>query len=285
MSFTYTTLKQAIQDYTQNDETTFLSQIPLFIRMSEERILKNVQLSLFRKNVSGSFSSSNKFLNAPSDFLAPMSLSFTNSDSESVFLEFKDADFIQTFNPNPATTGTPRYYAVFDVDNFIVSPTPNSSFSAELHYLYRPLSLTKSSYTLTLTSVSGTFTASDTITGGTSGMSSGVDSVPSSTTLTVEIPSSNYTVSETITASPSGATATISAIGADTAVSWLSENAELSLLYGALIESYVFMKGEQDMQALYEKRFSEAMLGLKMLGEAKETTDEYMTGKVIRPKQ
>ena len=116
-------------------------------------------------------------------------------------------------------------------------------------------------------------------------MSSGVDSVPSSTTLTVVIPSSNYTVGETITGSPSGATATISAISADTTVSWLSENAELSLLYGALIEAYVFMKGEQDMQALYEKRFSEAMLGLKMLGEAKETTDEYRTGKVIRPKQ
>ena len=154
MSFTYTTLKQSIQDYTQNDETTFLSQIPLFIELSEERILKNVQLSLFRRNVSGSFSSSNKFLAVPSDFLAPMSLSFTNSDSESVFLEFKDADFIQSYNPNPATTGIPRYYAVFDVDNFIVSPTPNSSFSAELHYLYRQQGQTPVSYThLTLPTI------------------------------------------------------------------------------------------------------------------------------------
>ena len=57
------------------------------------------------------------------------------------------------------------------------------------------------------------------------------------------------------------------------------------MLYGSLMESYVFMKGEADLQALYEKRFSEAMIGLKMLGEAKETTDEYRTGQVIRPKQ
>jgi hypothetical protein len=45
------------------------------------------------------------------------------------------------------------------------------------------------------------------------------------------------------------------------------------------------MKGEQDLVALYEKRFGEALVGMKMLGEAKEVTDEYRVGKVIRPKQ
>ena len=284
MSFTYTTLKNAVQDYVQNDETVFLSNLPLFIRMTEERILKNIQLSLFQKNVSGNLTSSNKFLAAPSDFLAPISLSIINS-SEYVFLDFKDSNFVQSFNPNPATTGVPRFYAQYDVDNFIIGPTPNSSYTAELHYLYRPLSLTQSTYTLTLTSVSGTFTTSDVITGSTSGMSSDVDSVPSSTSLVVVIPSSNYTVGETITGSSSGATATVSAIGSDTTVSWLSDNAELAMLYGTIMEAYVFMKGEPDLQAMYQQRFSEAMVGLKMLGEAKETTDEYRTGQVIRPKQ
>ena len=82
-----------------------------------------------------------------------------------------------------------------------------------------------------------------------------------------------------------GATAVISAIGADTTVSWLSDNAEIAMLYGSLMEAYIFMKGEQDMEALYEKRFGEAIMGLKMLGEAKEVTDEYRTGPVVRPKQ
>ena len=284
MSFTYTTLKQAVQDYVQNDETTFLSQMPLFIRMTEERILKNIQLSLFQKNVSGTLTASNKYLAAPTDFLAPISLSIVSS-SENVFLDFKDANFVQSFNPNSATTGVPRFYAQYDVDNFIVGPTPNSGYTAELHYMYRPTSLTQSTYTLTLTSVSGTFTTSDTITGSSSGMSSGVDSVPTSTSLVVVIPSSNYAVGETITGSSSGATATISAIGADTTLSWLSDNAEIAMLYGSIMEAYVFMKGEPDLQAMYEKRFMEAMAGLKMLGEAKETTDEYRTGQVIRPKQ
>lgn len=216
MSFTYDQLTQAIQDYTQYDESSFVANIPVFIVQAEERILKNVQLSLFRKNVSGALSSSNKYLACPSDFLAPFSLSFTDASSNQVFLDFKDPDFVQSFNPNASTTGNPRYYAVFDIDNFILGPTPDASYAVELHYFYRPLSLTQS--------------------GG------------------------------------SGTT-------------WLSENAQLALLYGSLIEAYIYMKGEPDILQQYEKRFAEAITGLKMFGESKEVTDEYRTGMVIRPKQ
>ena len=285
MSYTYTTLKQAIKDYTENDETTFVSNLPVFIRNTEERILKNVQLSLFQRNASGVMSASNKFLTCPSDFLAPFSLSFTNAQGFQGFLDFKDADYIQSFNPNPATTGSPRYYGQFDVDNFIISPTPDSGYTVELHYFYRPTSLTKSTFTLTMTSVSGTFTTSDTVTGSTSLQSAVVKNVPSSTTLQVVVPAGDFTVGETITGSSSGATGVLSAVSADVTESWISQNAEVALLYGALMEAYVFMKGEQDLQVLYEKRFGEAIMGLKMLGEAKEVTDEYRTGQIVKAKQ
>ena len=76
MSFTFSQLKQAIQDYTENDETTFVNNLSVFITQAEERILKTVQLSLFRKNVSGSMTASNRFLAAPTDFLAPYSRVF-----------------------------------------------------------------------------------------------------------------------------------------------------------------------------------------------------------------
>ena len=284
MSFTYTQLKTAIQDYTENNETSFITNLPLFIRLTEERILKNVQLSLFRKNVAGAMSASNKFLEVPSDFLAPFSLSFTDSSGAANFVDFKDPEFVQTYTPNPATTGAPRYYAMYDLNTFILGPTPNSSFVSELHYFYRPESLTQSSYTLTLTSVTGTFTANDTITGGTSGESSGVNSVPNTTSLIVVIPSSNYTVGETITASPSGATATVSALGADTTLTWLSENAEMAMLYGSLSEAYLYMKGDPQTMQMYMQRFGEAAGRLKNLGEAQEVTDEYRTGQLIRAK-
>jgi len=284
MSFTYTQLKTAIENYTENNETSFISNLPLFIRLTEERILKNVQLSLFRKNVAGAMSASNKFLSVPSDFLAPFSLSFTDSSGDTTFVDFKDPEFVQTYTPNSATTGAPRYYAMYDLDNFILGPTPNSSFASELHYFYRPESLTQSSYTLTLTSVTGTFTANDTITGGTSGESSGVNSVPNTTSLIVVIPSSNYTVGETITASPSGATATVSALGADTTLTWLSENAEMAMLFGSLSEAYLYMKGDPQTMQMYMQRFGEAAGRLKNLGEAQEVTDEYRTGQLIRAK-
>jgi hypothetical protein len=229
MSFTYATLKTAIQNYTENDETTFTNNLDIFIKNAEERILKNAELSLFRKNVTGAMASSNQYLACPSDFLTPFSLSYTyptevaprsNVKPGAVlghnFLDFKDVNFVQTFNPSSSATGTPRYYAQFDVDNFILGPTPDSSYTSDLHYFYRPASLTA---------------------------------------------------------------------GADDGTTWLSINAIQAMLYGSLIEAYTFMKGESDLMQEYEKRFSEAMVAIKMLGESKEVTDQYRSGMITRPKQ
>jgi len=216
MSFTYDQLKQAIQDYTENTETTFVTNLPIFIRAAEERILKMVQLALFRRNQTATLTASNAYLNAPSDFLAPYSLSYTDGNGDKNFIDFKDVNFVQSFNPDVTDTGAPRYYAQFDINNFIVGPTPDTNYAVELHYFYRPVSLTA---------------------------------------------------------------------GAGSGTTWLSENAELSMLYGSLVEAYIFMKGETDVMALYDKRFQESLTGLKMFGEAKEVTQDYRVGQVIRQKQ
>ena len=141
MSFTYDELKTAIQDYTENTETTFVNNLNIFIKNAEERILKIAQLDVFRKNQSGTLTASNQYLALPADYLAPFSLSFTNGSNKE-FMLFKDVNFIQSFNPNGATTGAPRYYAQFDIDNLILGPTPDSNYAVELHYFYRPNSLT-----------------------------------------------------------------------------------------------------------------------------------------------
>ena len=141
MTYTLTTLKQTIQDYVENDETTFVNNLDNFIRNSEERLLKLVDLDYFRKNVSASMTASNKFLSLPSDYLATFSLSFVKN-GENVFLLQKDVNFLQEYTPDPTVTGEPKYYGTFDVDNFILAPTPDQSYSAELHYYYRPASIT-----------------------------------------------------------------------------------------------------------------------------------------------
>ena len=125
MSFTYDGLKQAIQDYTENAETTFVSNLPIFIRAAEERILKSVQLNLFMRNQIGAMTLGNQYLGAPSDFLAPFSLTLTDNGKKE-FLEFKDLSFIEVFSPDATATGKPRYYAQFDVGNFILAPTPDT---------------------------------------------------------------------------------------------------------------------------------------------------------------
>jgi len=141
MSYTYSQLKQAIQDYTENAETTFVNNLDTFIESAEERIFKSVGLSFFRRNQSATLTSSNQYLNMPSDFLAPFSLSITVSNNKK-FLEFKDVNFLQEYSPDASQTGEPRYYATFDYQNFLVAPTPDANYAVELHYYYRPASLT-----------------------------------------------------------------------------------------------------------------------------------------------
>ena len=144
MAFTFKTLKTAIQDYTQNSETTFVNNLSRFIINAEERIFKEVQLDVFRKNVNGDLTSGNKFLTKPTDYLSTFSLSIINS-SENVFLLRKHPTFLQDYTPNPSTTGVPQYYADFDETTFIVAPTPSSALTAELHYYHKPTSITATS--------------------------------------------------------------------------------------------------------------------------------------------
>jgi|TARA_B100001063_G_scaffold236622_1_gene256606 hypothetical protein len=141
MSFTLATLKTAIQDYTDNSETSFVTNLPNFIKGAEEKIFKSVDLDYFRKNVTSAFTSSDQFLTIPSDYLASFSLQITTSGSEGFLLQ-KDVNFLREYTPSASTTGVPKYYSRFDVDNFIVSPTPDSNYALELHYYYRPASIT-----------------------------------------------------------------------------------------------------------------------------------------------
>jgi hypothetical protein len=139
MAFTYTTLKATIQDYVQSTETDFVANIDTIIKQAEDRILKSVQLPDFRINKLGSLTSGNQYLTMPSDFLAPYSLAVDDSGYE--YLIFKDVNFIREAYPSSSTTGTPKYYAIFDENTFILGPSPDDDFTVELHYFYKPASI------------------------------------------------------------------------------------------------------------------------------------------------
>jgi hypothetical protein len=145
MSFTLATLKSTVQDYLQVNETTFNNNLNTFIKEAESRIFKLVQLPEQRKNVTGTATSGNRFLATPSDFFAPFSLAIINSSSKYIYLNFKHPSFLKEFSPTSTTTGTPKYYSLFDDSAFELSPVPNANFTVELHYLHKPASLTAGS--------------------------------------------------------------------------------------------------------------------------------------------
>ena len=142
MTWTLSSLKTAIQDYSESTETSFVTNLPNFIKTAEERILKTVQLDDFIKNVTGTATASSPYIGSPTDYLSSNSLAVIDSSSNYNYLQLKHPSFIRDFTPASSTTGLPKYYAEFDENTFIVAPTPDAAYTFELHYFFRPSSLT-----------------------------------------------------------------------------------------------------------------------------------------------
>jgi hypothetical protein len=145
MVYTLADLEADVQSYTQYDDPGFVAMIPSFIREAEERIWYFVQLPFFRKNVTGAFTAGNKYLQLPDDFLAPASLAVIVLN-EYTYLLNKDVNYMREVYPDPTVTGVPKFYALFSADaddtTIIVAPTPAQNYATELHYFYKPASLT-----------------------------------------------------------------------------------------------------------------------------------------------
>lgn len=139
---TYDELVTNIRNYTEVDANVFSnSVINTFITMSENRILRDIDLDVFKKEVTGTMTSGNKFLTAPSDILTHRYMILTPVSGDQIFLEFRDTSFMKEYWSDGSDTGTPKYYSVWDQNTFYVAPTPNANFSVELGYIYRPTQL------------------------------------------------------------------------------------------------------------------------------------------------
>tara|TARA_B100000123_G_scaffold263938_1_gene233498 strand:- start:9429 stop:10088 length:660 start_codon:yes stop_codon:yes gene_type:complete len=195
----YTELTQAIQDYTENTETNFVSNIPTFIRQAEEKILRQVLIPELRKASTGATVANSEFLARPSDMLAVYSIAIQDSNSNWKYLVNKNVTFLKEAFPD-SLAGLPKYYAQFvggtttTPGYFILGPKPNAVFNVQINYYYEPPSI---------------------VTAGTT---------------------------------------------------WLGDNAETALLYGALLEAYTFMKGDADLMAQYREQHKLAMDSFRKIG-------------------
>lgn len=139
---TYDELVTNIRNYTEVGSNVFTnSVINTFITMAENRILRDIDLDVFKKEVTGTMTTSNKFLTAPTDILTHRYLMLTDASNNQIFLDFRDTSFMKEFWADGSDTGTPKYYAVWDQNTFYVAPTPNANFAVELGYIYRPAQL------------------------------------------------------------------------------------------------------------------------------------------------
>jgi len=305
----YAELKAAIQAYTENTDTSFIAEIPVFVEQAEQRIYNSVQFPSLRKNATGAVSTSNKYLSAPSDYLATYSLAvITNVTGGNLntgtyeYLLNKDVNFIRQAYPTPNDTGVPKYYALFGPTvtgstitnelSFILGPSPDQNYDVELHYYYYPESIVQ-----TPVATLGTITGGSAYTNGTylnvaltGGAGSGavaniVVSGGAVTSVTLTQGGSGYVIGNTLSAAAStiGGTGTlfsvpVATVGNALGTSWLGDNFDSVLLYGSLIEAYTYMKGEADMMALYNQKYMEALSLAKRLGDGMERQDAYRSG-------
>jgi hypothetical protein len=295
----YNELSQTIQSYVESTEQLFVENIPVFVQQAEERIYNSVQIPSLRKNVLGTATISNKYLSCPNDYLSTFSLAIVKANGEYEYLLNKDVNFIRQAYPSPSDLGTPKYYALFGSQlanpnelSFILGPTPDANYGAELHYFYYPPTIVQgviattgglvggSSYTagvyfgVPLSGGRGTGAIADiTIAGG------------AVTSVAIRNGGSLYATGDVLTASSSligntgnGFTVNVVTVSNPNGVSWLGDNYSPVLLYGAMREAILFQKGEQDLVSYYEKQFQEALQQLNRLGSGLERGDSYRDG-------
>jgi hypothetical protein len=206
----YAQLVEAIQSYVEDQFAT--ADIDNFIRSAEQRIYNHVQLPAIRRNVIGTLTENNQFLTCPADWLATFSLAIIDPETGAYeYLLNKDVNFIRESFPFPLVSGKPTHYAQFDQNTFLVGPTPNADYQAQLNYYHYPPSIV------------------------------------------------------------------------DAGTSWVGDNFDTVLLYGALLEANTYIKGEVDVMANYQRRYDEAMSMLKMLADGKNRADAYRSGQVRYP--
>jgi hypothetical protein len=153
----YAALQQAIKDYTENYEESFIANIPVFVAQAEQRIYNMVQFPSLRKNMTGVVSTTTPYLSAPSDYLSTYSLAVVGADGSYEYLLNKDVNFIRQAYPKASDTGLPKYYALFGPTvsgstittelSFMVGPKPDANYTVELHFFYYPESIVTASTT------------------------------------------------------------------------------------------------------------------------------------------
>lgn len=266
---------------------------------AESRIYNSVQIPALRKNVTGNMTSGNPYISLPDDWLSAYSFAVIDSSGVYSYLLNKDVNFIREAYPTKLPGSTPKYYALFGSQysnvnemTLMVGPTPDQDYSVEMHYFYYPPTIVQGQISHLGTVTPGTLYTNGVyqnvaLTGG-SGANATADIVISGGSVvscSLKFGGNFYVVGDVLSCtslgpSGSGFSIPVSAISNSSGTSWLGDNYDPVLFYGAMREAMLFMKGEQDLVGYYEQKYQEALGQLKRLGDGLERGDAYRNGQL-----
>jgi hypothetical protein len=297
----YSDLVTSVQDTIENTFPTV--DMNRMIEQVEQRIYNTVQLPSLRKNVTGTLTSGNKYLAAPDDFLSVYSLAVFPVDSTSsnyLYLLNKDVNFIREAYPDPTYTGQPKHYAIFGPQSnnqaeltFIIGPTPNMSYSAELHYYFYPDSIIQAAingvsiYNAGSGYTNGTY-YNVSLNGGTGNSATATIVVSGGivTAVTLIGRGCYYAVGDLLTATVDGGlglqiqVTSITNVNGET---WVGDNFDSALLNGVLVEAARYIKAETETVNFYKDMYTSSIALLKNLGDGKLRMDAYRDGQLRLP--
>ena len=302
----YETLYNSIQAYAENTEQLFVANIPVFVQEAEQRVYNSVQIPALRKNVTGTLSSGNQYISLPDDWLANYSLAVIDSNNNYVYLLNKDVNFLREAYPSVVYTaptyqgtpqGVPKYYALFGSQlsnvnemTLMVAPTPDDDYTVEMHYYYYPPTIVQGQIATLGTLTAGSLYTNGVyqnvaLTGG-SGANATADIVVVGgvvTSCTLKFGGNFYAVGDVLSCASLGPTGSgfsipVATVSNSSGTSWLGDNYDPVLFYGAMREAMLFMKGEQDLIGYYETKYQEAVAQLNRLGTGLERGDAYRDG-------
>lgn len=302
----YEQLYNNIQAYAENTEALFVATIPVFVQEAEDRIYNSVQIPSLRKNVTGTLTAGNQYVSLPNDWLSNYSFAVIDSTNNYNYLLNKDVNFLREAYPTVVYTaptyqgtpgGVPKYYALFGSQlsnvnemTLMVAPTPDQNYTVEMHYFYYPPTIVQGQIATLGAITTGSLYTNGVyqnvpLTGG-SGANATADIVVTGgivTSVSLKFGGNFYVVGDILSCASLGSTGSgfsvpVASVSNATGTSWLGDNYDPVLFYGAMREAMLFMKGEQDLVAYYENKYQEALGQLKRLGDGLDRNDAYRRG-------
>jgi hypothetical protein len=302
----YETLYNSIQAYAENTEQLFVANIPVFVQEAEDRIYNSVNLPSLRKNVTGTLTAGNQYLSLPNDWLANYSIAVIDSTNRYNYLLNKDVNFLREAYPSVTVTsgvyqgtpgGLPAYYGLFGSQlsnvnemTLMLAPTPDQNYTVEMHYFYYPPTIVQGQIaTLGAITAGSLYTngvyQNVALTGG-SGANATADIIVAGgaiTSVSLKFGGNFYVVGDILSCASLGSTGSgfsipVASVSNAKGTSWLGDNYDPVLFYGAMREAMLFMKGEQDLISYYENKYQEALQQLARLGDGFDRGDFYRDG-------